>query len=305
MEDAEKLGIDEELTRAVAEALIGGAVRTQERAAELSLEGRTALVVGGGGRMGAWTSRFMSNRGATVRVWDPRKSLEGYASVDSLEAGIAGADYIVVASPLGLAKDDLEDVISIGPEGTLFDLCSIKSHIADTLRRGARNGLRVSSVHPMFGPSAVTPRVKNILVCGCGSQEADADCTRLFEEAGAAVSAVGLDAHDRLIAYILGASHASSLAFGKVVAGSGIPVSELRRCAGPSFDRHARLALGVSGESRRVYHDIQRLNPHTEDLMGSLAEAVREVSEASSDEGPNRFARLMEDVDDYFGGWFD
>ena len=305
VEDARALGIDEELARTIAGTLIGGAVRTQERNAGLPLEGRTTLVIGGGGRMGAWISRFMSNRGATVKVWDPRRSLVGYTSVDSLEDGVAGADHVVVASPLGLAKGDLEGVVSEEPEGVVFDLCSVKSHIAATLRKGVERGLRISSVHPMFGPSAVTPRGRNILVCSCGSTEADADCTELFETAGAVVSAVDLDVHDRLIAYVLGASHASSLAFGKVVAGSGIPSPELRRCAGPSFDKHARLALDVSCESRRVYHDIQRLNPHTERLMESLAEAVRAVSEASSDEGPDRFARLMDDVDDYFGGWFE
>lgn len=304
-EYARTLGVDDELARAVAGALIEGAVRAQERAPDLPLEGRTALVLGGGGRMGAWMSRFMSNRGASVSVWDPRKRLQGYASVESLDDGIADADLIVVASPLGLANDDLEEVVSRDPEGTVFDLCSVKSHIADTLREAAGRRLRISSVHPMFGPSAVTPRGRNVLICSCGSPDADADCTGLFEEAGAVVSTIDLAIHDRLIAYVLGASHASSLAFGKTVAGSGFSVSELRRCSGPSFDRHARLALGVSSESRRVYHDIQRLNPHTDAVMESLADAVRTLAEASVEGGPGRFGGLMDDVEDYFGGWLD
>jgi chorismate mutase len=93
---ARRLGLSKGTGKAIAKALVSDAVAVQRKTAPRPLDGRKALVVGGSGKMGEWTCRFLSCRGADVSVWDPRGRLQGYANVKRPEDAAADADIIVV-----------------------------------------------------------------------------------------------------------------------------------------------------------------------------------------------------------------
>lgn len=290
---AKMLDLDSKLSRDVAKLLISDSVRIQESGVEKPLDGKTALVVGGAGRMGEWFCRFLSNRGAEVAIWDPRGRLRGYESLKSMDWAAASSDIVVIASPLGVASSELEMVLDSSPAGLVFDLCSIKSHIAAQLRRAAGSGLLVSSVHPMFGPKVSSPRGKNIIVCDCGSGKANDMVSHLFSSAGSHVSHTSLDTHDELMAYVLGLSHLCSLIFAGATRDSGRSVSEFREVQGPSFERMVRMARELSIESKRVYHDIQALNPNTRKVISSMEQVLTKLKKASLDDDPVMFADIM------------
>ena len=301
-ERAEALGLDERMATTIVNTIIEEAVRTQLEQDVRHLQGKKVVVIGAG-RMGAWTARFASNRGAAVSVHDPRGHLDGYDNLQSPEQGAGDADFVIIASPLGTAKEDLRALFSAKPSGIVFDLCSVKSYLKDILCEGAANGFKVTSVHPMFGSGAITPRGKNVLVCSCGCKEADAAARQLFENEGAIVTEVPLDDHDRLIAHVLGASHMCALVFGRAISKSGLSSKDLAAVQGPSFATLCALAKSISNESRRVYHDIQKLNPHTAEAIRSIEQALDELRNAALDEDPAGFARIMDDERDFFGGW--
>lgn len=244
--------------------------------------------------MGAWTCRFLSNRGAEVKIWDPKRKLLGYQSVKSKDPGADNYDMVVVASPLGRCPDDLRAVLAESPRGLVFDLCSVKSHISKQLRDGAACGLLVTSVHPMFGPSAPSPRGRNVLVCGCGCEDANEQAERLFSSAGAHVSRIGLERHDDLMAYVLGLSHLCSLLFSGTLQRSGKSMAELRSVQGPSFEKMQNMARELSNESRRVYHDIQRLNPHTKQMVGAMESVLGDLKRASLAADHVKFNEIMD-----------
>lgn len=291
--------VGDRVSRELARLLIESAVETQNGPGELPLAGFNALVVGGAGRMGEWVCRFLSNRGVAVKVWDPRRRIEGYEQVDSPTPHAADAHLVVIASPLGAASEDLRTVLDCGPKGIVFDLCSVKSHIAGILRESVAAGLKVTSVHPMFGPGIPTPRGFNVLVCSCGCDESDRLVRKLFGDAGAHVRSVVLEEHDGLMAYVLGLSHLTALLFGSALNASGRSVEVFRTVQGTSFDRLAVLAREVSLESRRVYHDIQSLNPNSKAMLEGVADALSELSEAALDRDATRFAEIMDRQRDY------
>lgn len=301
VERAAHLGVSEDTALRISRALIDCAVEVQAGSEERVLTGTKALIVGSG-RMGAWTSRFLSNRGADVSVYDPRGTLQGYKNVDSLDDIVPDVDLIVIASPLGVAADDLRHVLSLRPSGVVFDVCSVKSHIRELLADAADEGLKVTSVHPMFGPSSPTPRGENVLICSCGSGEADEVARKLFEGAGARVSEVQMDRHDEFIATVLGLPHIATLLFGRVASNSGLQDEELEALQGPSFRRMSRLARDTASESRRVYHDIQKLNPHTDRTLESMMSALVELRTASLSEDSSKFREIMDEQKKYFGG---
>ncbi len=288
------LGGDRKLAKEAARLLIAEAVAVQREEPELPLEGAKALVVGGSGSMGAWTCRFLSNRGAKVKVWDPRGRLGGYSNARLLAPAVSESDIIFIASPLGLASEELRMVLDEGPEGLVIEICSVKSHIAAQLRQAAASGYRVASVHPMFGPRAPSPKGLNVVVCDCGCREATGRAKRLFSDAGADIAELYLEEHDRMMSYILGLSHLTALTFATTLASSGRRTSELREVQGTSFARLADIAQEVSAESRRVYHDIQCLNPHTREMVEAAEHALKELKEAALATDHDRFISSME-----------
>lgn len=288
------LGADKRLAKEAAKLLISDAVAIQKATTELPLEGKKALVVGGAGHMGGWTCRFLSNRGAKVRVWDPRGKRPGYPRAKAFEAAVSDSDIIVVASPLGVCQEELRKVVEAEPRGVVMDICSVKSHISSTLRMAAANGVKVASVHPMFGPRAASPKGLNVIVCDCGSREATETARRLFKGSGAKVVELYLEEHDRLMAYILGLSHLTALMFGAATSSSGKKASELRGVQGTSFAKLAELAEEVSGESRRTYYCIQALNPHTREVFEAAERALCELKEAAASSDHEKFTSLME-----------
>ncbi len=293
-EEAVRLGARPKLARSVARLLISDSVRIQGHERKAHLRGKRALVVGGAGRTGKWFCRFLSNRGAKVSVWDPRGRLPGYRALKSLGRAAAESDIVVIASPPGVALSELRMVIDASPRGLVFDVCSVKSHIARELRMAAAKGIRISSAHPMFGPKVCSAKDRNVVVCDCGCREANDRLARLFSSVGARVTLMDLENHDELMAYVLGLSHLCSLVFARAVGKSGRDPQEFHAVEGPSFEKMWTMAKELSSESRRVYHDIQALNPNTRKLIRSMERALRELKTASLDADPSRFAEIMQ-----------
>ncbi len=285
--------VDPGFAEVLAEILISRAVRVQLTKKPADLKGKTALVVGGSGRMGAWFCRRLANRGAKVQVWDPRGRLDGYENVSRLAPAARSSDIVIVSSPLGACPEELREVLSAVPKGLVFDVCSVKTHIASQLRSAAKSGIKVTSVHPMFGPSAATPMGRNVIVCDCGSVRANEEARKLFSAAGANVIAAELEKHDELMAYVLGLSHATTVMFATALARSGRGMKDLVSVRGPSFDRMLRSAKELSLESVRVYHDIQALNPNTRKMFGVLEKSMEDIRKASIDKDPEEFRKII------------
>lgn len=108
------------------------------------------------------------------------------------------------------------------------------------------------------------------------------------------VSELYLEEHDRMMAYILGLSHMTALMFGTALASSGRKSSELATAQGTSFGKLAELAKDVSCESRRVYHDIQALNPHTREMVEAAEHALQQLKQAALAQDHDMFISLME-----------
>lgn len=296
---ASALGLPSATAKELAGTLISDSVRVQKTKRTKQLATKKAVVVGGAGRMGEWTCRFLSNRGADVVVWDPRGKLKGYPNVKSLRPAATNADIVVIASPLGACSSDLRKVLETFPRGLVFDLCSVKSHLAEDLRYAANEGMMVCSLHPMFGPSAPSPEGRNVLICNCGSEQAVDLAYVMFSGAGANVSMVSIERHDELMAYVLGLSHLCVLLFAETVGESGISLSEFAHAQGPSFERLVRMARELSNESRRVYHDIQALNPNTREVISAMETALMKLKKASLESDPEKFRAIMDSSKEY------
>jgi len=290
--------IDPRTARDMAQVAIRDAVEVQSWIM-MPLETRKVLVIGGAGKMGSWLVGYFRARGHDVKILDPASEENG---VESLEEGAKWADILVVATPISSTRKMLEDVIDLAPEGLVFDIASIKGPVLDLLRQGCSRGLRMCSVHPMFGPDAPSLYDRNILICDCGSKEAVREAIEMFEGTGALMLEVEVEAHDELMSFVLGLSHAVSLAFFKALSDSGFGFQTLERSGSTTFRKQMDTSRDVAFENPELYYDIQNRNPSAGRALALLEDAVEDIRRAAVDGDKAGFVEIMERGRRYFGG---
>jgi chorismate mutase/prephenate dehydrogenase len=104
---------------------------------------------------------------------------------------------------------------------------------------------------------------------------------------------MGLDDHDRLIAYVLGLSHALNIAFFTALAESGEAAPKLAKLSSTTFDAQLLVSAAVAHDNPRMYFEIQRLNEFGLEPLEALCESsarIRELVTSGNEEG---FVELM------------
>ena len=295
-------GITPSFAEGLARLLIDESVRRQEAVRPPSPIHQRVLVVGGAGQMGQWLSRYFRSRGREVIVNDPAGPLEGFAYEPDLEKGVREADVVAVSVPMSVSAEVLARIAEMEPEALVFDVCSLKAPVEKVLREMGRAGLRVASVHPMFGPSLWPLSSGNITFSDCGNDVAVLEAKELFRPSGASFVDVSLDHHDEFMAFLLGLSHLCLLTFARFVARSPFDLAGLKRPAGTTFSRLSVAAAGLLGDPPSLLRDIQALNPHTPFIYRRIRETLDEWERATQAPDGSDFLRLIEQTRAYFGG---
>lgn len=289
-------GLDPDVAETLLTTLIEASLTRQETE-RVTLaargEGRRALVVGGEGRLGGWLVRFLHAQGFDALVADPDTDPDGRRRFSDWKNAPRDVDLIVVAAPIAASRDILAGLAAEGLDALVFDVASIKQPLIHTLRRAADAGLRVCSLHPMFGPDTRLLAGRHVLVMNCGSDAAVDEARALFADTMASLVDVALDEHDRLMAWVLGLSHALNIAFSAALAESGADADRLAGISSTTFHRQLDIARHVGAENPALYFEIQRLNPHEPAVLAQLAQVVDRLRGAVESGDGAGFVDLM------------
>lgn len=290
---AAEAGLSEDLAERLMLELIRSSLVVQEQgrvAADSAGTGRSALVIGGLGRMGRWFVRFLQSQGFQVEVADPKTDKTGLS--DWRDAGNT-FDVYVIAAPLTATKRILDQMAQTPPRGLVFDIGSLKTPLRSGLYRLAETGARVTSVHPMFGADTDLLSGRHVVLVDVGVPEATAQAGELFASTMASLVEMDLDSHDRLIAYILGLSHALNIVFLTALAESGETAAHLADLSSTTFDRQLAVASQVAGENPHLYYEIQSLNEYGGESLSALTKAVERLRTLVDSKDATGFAALM------------
>jgi chorismate mutase / prephenate dehydrogenase len=300
---ASELGVSPALAEELLRLLIRSSLTTQEQASVAARgagSGRRALVIGGGGKMGGWFVRFLASQGFTVEVADPTGAAAGVPRVEDWhKTDLNQYDYIILATPLGVTDTILRDLALRRPTGVIFDVGSLKSPLRSGLLALKSHGCRVTSLHPMFGPDTELLSGRHVIFVDLGHAEALASARELFSPTMAEQVVMSLDDHDRLVAYVLGLSHALNIAFFTALAESGEAAPRLARMSSTTFDSQLDVATRVAQESPDLYFEIQSLNDYGAESLEALAQAVERIRTAVLSQDHDAFAALMRRGRDY------
>ncbi len=113
---------------------------------------------------------------------------------------------------------------------------------------------------------------------------------------------MALDDHDRLIAYVLGLSHALNIAFFTALAESGESAPRLAKLSSTTFDAQLDVAARVAAENPHLYFEIQSLNPQGIHALEDLLRAVTRLVDIVREGDEPAFVALMEQGRRYLAG---
>ncbi len=261
-------------------ALIRGSLTVQEKdtvAASGEGSGRRALVIGGAGHMGRWFVRYLAAQGFSVEIADPTEGPAGVVNVRDWRAANLDHELIIIAAPMPATAKILEQMAAAPPKGVVFDVGSLKSPLRAGLRALAAAGGKVTSVHPMFGPDTELLSGRHVIFVDLGAPKATAAARALFEPTMATLVEMDLESHDRLIAYVLGLSHALNIAFFTALAESGEAAPRLATLSSTTFDAQLGVAAKVAAENPDLYFEIQTLNDYGTESLAALLYAVERL----------------------------
>ena len=300
------LGISPEVAESVMRLLIRTSLTTQEQAsvsAHGAGSGLRALVIGGAGKIGGWFAHFLASQGYTVEIADPAAAAAASATaMADWRTSALGQDLIVVATPLGVTDSILHELAERRPAGVVFDVGSLKTPLRGGLAALRAAGVRVTSVHPMFGPNTELLSGRHVIFIDLDAGDA-LQCVRaLFKPTMVEQVVMGLEDHDRLIAYVLGLSHALNIAFFTALAQSGEAAPRLVQMSSTTFDAQFDIASEVAQESPELYFEIQRLNDYGAQPLAALAQALEKLRAAVANNDQAAFTALMRSGLEYTQG---
>ena len=243
-----------------------------------------------------WAAGSPSSWHPRVSPWKspiPPARRRGSRTFPTGELRALGQDFIVIATPLGVTDKILREVAMRRPKGVIFDVGSLKSPLRAGLNALKSHGCRVTSLHPMFGPNTELLSGRHVIFVEAGSPEATAAARELFASTMVEQVVMSLDEHDRLIAYVLGLSHALNIAFFTALAESGEAAPRLAKLSSTTFDSQLDVASLVAQESPELYFEIQSLNDYGSESLEALSQAVERLRTAVISQDFESFANLM------------
>jgi chorismate mutase/prephenate dehydrogenase len=302
---AAELGISPNLAAQLTRLLIRESLAVQERqrvAAVHEGSGQRALVIGGSGRMGTWFARFLASQGFAVEVADPCAPRADFPHLIDWHDSALDQHLILIAAPLGTTATILGELAERRPPGVVLDIGSLKSPLRKSLRALAAAGVKVTSIHPMFGPDTELLSGCHVIMVDLGVPEANRVAESLFAMTLAEVVPMDLESHDRVVAYILGLSHALNIAFFTTLADSGESAGHLTRLSSTTFGHQLAVAGRVAQENPDLYFEIQHLNDYGMESLTALLYAVERVRSVVRAGDTQAFHELMERGRRYVAG---
>lgn len=225
-------------------------------------------IIGGAGKMGRLFARYFIQRGDEVTISDADKeNARRFAEEtgirmarNNMEAA-ESANLILVCTPIEAVSTVIDEMLKgLSGLAILSEISSVKSPVMPVMRRAARMGMRVLSVHPLFGPGVKDLSGERIAVVPIEDVTSEIDLAkRIFPDMR--IVHVDFERHDYVMALTLSLTHFINMVFASVLAEENL--RELKSLGGTTFRMQLMLTESVMIEDPGLSASIQISNPYT------------------------------------------
>jgi len=233
--------------------------------------------------MGTWFARFFKSRGYSVIVSDrdakraKRLVLKVHAKYASSNVEAArGSDIVILATPANVISRVIKEILPVLRRNALLcEISATKSIVMPVLRSAERRGVKVASIHPMFGPLAHGIRGRRVVAIRTGKDTQGYKTMKGLLE-GANFFLTDQDIHDKHTALTLGLPHFLNMAFAMTLS-KRRNLAEIRRFAGRTFNLQMLLAEAIADEPETTA-DIQIMNREFRRVLRDLQRNIRSLA---------------------------
>ena len=257
------------------------------------------LIIGGLGKMGSFFSLLLTQQKYEVHIVDKRPTTKINTFMD-LPNKINDYDLIVVATHLERLKNVYSSIIDAHPRGIIVDIASIKSEILDLVEHQGNNGLKITSIHPMFGPTITSLTGRNIIICSCNCKEADNYVRNILKSTSANIYDMNIREHDKFIAFSLNIPHILNILFGQVLKTSGLKNSDFKNLASSTSSKQLKITEELFSENASLYHAIQHQNAEIENIFSILQLELNNLKRMVMNVDETEFITAFESVKEFF-----
>ncbi|MDC0927835.1 prephenate dehydrogenase/arogenate dehydrogenase family protein [Nitrosopumilus sp.] len=244
-------------------------------------------VIGAGGQMGQWFTKYFSGPDYEVTGYDTESTGFGKNILvsESLVGAILKADYVVLCTPTRRTPEIIRLIAKEMKRGTyLIEISSEKSKVVSSLSK-MPDKINPICIHPMFGPGIKTIKGQNIISVPIKDAKKELTVAKaLFD--GANFVTIDAIEHDKKIAVILGLTHLMNLVFANIIS-KDEKMLLTEKMSGTTFRVQKTLAESIMTETPELIETIIA-NPEirrvAEELWKDIGRLLTSVQESKTEE---------------------
>ena len=264
-------------------------------------------IIGAGGKMGSWFSRYFSEKLGTKvlaydtnALWRPPTHVTLCSNVNSC---VSKADLVLVCVPIISTPSVIKScALNMKSGAVLAEISSIKAKTFWVLKKYS-NRIFPLCIHPMFGPGASSISNTRTLLVPVKNKKTESDAISSLMRGSEIIVLPSPQVHDKSMAIILGLTYFVNMVLAKIL--SKEDILYLEKIAGTFFGIQLLLMQGIISDDPGLIVSIISRNSHTKKRISeylSEADALRSIILGGRD---NELLRDLSKVKSIFERSFD
>jgi prephenate dehydrogenase len=241
---------------------------------------KNIAIIGAGGNMGYWFSKYFNKKHKILSLYDIRpisqKPPNNAIICTNIRDCVKTADLVLVCVPVKNTPQTIEECASKMKSGAILaEISSVKRRSFKALKK-VGSGVISLCIHPMFGPGRMNLKQMKILMIPVSNKQNELKIlNKIFDESLITVIRDS-NAHDRLIAIVLGLTHFVNIIFANFV--SRQDFSYLSEIAGTSFEMQCLLMTSILTEQPSLIVDLLIENRSVKMYIQSYLREAKKVA---------------------------
>jgi prephenate dehydrogenase len=256
-------------------------------------------IIGAGGRMGSWiTKYFVNNKNFSIKVYDKNMdSIERQVNIKieiDFNMCIKDSDIVILCIPLRISPQMIAECSQkMKPNSVLIDISSIKSKSFKSLAK-IQNSISPICIHPMFGPGAShTSRLKTIFIPVRNYTKEVELVGQLFPNFEILPIENAIK-HDHIMAVVLGLNHYMNIIFADVI--SSHIYKNLEFYSGNTFRIQYILAESILNDDIDLLNSLFIENPFIKKEIKNFHKKFLKYSQMVNDKNDKKLTKYLKNI---------
>ena len=238
----------------------------------------TSVGIIGFGRFGKILANILQ-KGFTIKVYDKNQNPSMHGVQKSSLNDVLNEKTIFIAVPIREFDNVINKISPLLKKGTtVIDVCSVKIHPTEIMKKKLDPSIGIIATHPMFGPDSFLSNNKLKIMMN-NTRDTNKNFSfwkRFFTDQGIKVMEMTPDKHDQMAAKTQGVTHF----LGRMLKEYGISKTEIDT---QGFRDLLDLVEQTCNDTWDLYADLQLFNPYTENMIKELKSATTSLDNRLKD----------------------